>query len=132
VAATTAVGLGTAQSWRTLMRTFAQLTTSFVVFCNRVGVEESITFWGGSEVIAPSGEARFSAPLHDEGLFLVDVDLDELRRERIALPLLRDERPETVLRQLERIVMERAGIGPDDAAPDGRAAPADVTSRVAG
>ena len=27
------------------------LTTSFVVFVNRVGGEESITFWGGSEVI---------------------------------------------------------------------------------
>ena len=42
------VGLGTATSWRTMMRTYAQLTTSFVVFCNRVGVDESISFWGGS------------------------------------------------------------------------------------
>ena len=56
--ATNEVGLGTATSWRTLMRTYAQLTTSFVVFCNRVGVDESISFWGGSEVIAPTGEAR--------------------------------------------------------------------------
>ena len=39
------------------MRTYAQLTTSFVVFCNRVGVDESITFWGGSEVIAPERRA---------------------------------------------------------------------------
>ena len=37
LAATNEVGLGTATSWRTLMRTYAQLTTSFVVFCNRVG-----------------------------------------------------------------------------------------------
>ena len=55
LAATNEVGLGTATSWRTLMRTYAQLTTSFVVFCNRVGVDESISFWGGSEVIAPNG-----------------------------------------------------------------------------
>ena len=55
LAATNEVGLGTATSWRTLMRTYAQLTTSFVVFCNRVGVDESISFWGGSEVIGPSG-----------------------------------------------------------------------------
>lgn len=53
LAATNEVGLGTAASWRTLMRTYAQLTTSFVVFCNRVGVDESISFWGGSEVIGP-------------------------------------------------------------------------------
>ena len=119
VAATNEVGLGTATSWRTINRTYAQLTTSFVVFCNRVGVEESITFWGGSEVIAPSGEPRFSGPLHDEGLFLVDLDLGEVRRERVSLPLLRDERPETVLRQFERIVRSRAGIDPDGTdAPD--------------
>ena len=58
LAATNEVGLGTATSWRTLMRTYAQLTTSFVVFCNRVGVDESISFWGGSEVIAPTGAGR--------------------------------------------------------------------------
>ena len=70
LAATNEVGLGTATSWRTLMRTYAQLTTSFVIFCNRVGVDESISFWGGSEVIAPSGQAIFSAPLYDEGLYI--------------------------------------------------------------
>ena len=56
VAATDENGLGTATSWRTLMRTYAQLTTSFVVFVNRVGVEESVTFWGGSQVIDPAGD----------------------------------------------------------------------------
>ncbi len=112
VAAINEVGLGTASSWRSLLRTYAQLTTSFVIFVNRVGVEESFTFWGGSEVISPDGATIFQAPLLDEGLFLVDLDLAELRRERIAVPLLRDERPEIVLRQLERIVRERAGDVP--------------------
>jgi len=119
LAATNEVGLGTATSWRTLMRTYAQLTTSVVVFCNRVGVDESISFWGGSEVISPGGQALFSAPLWDEGLFTVDVDLADIRRERIALPLLRDERPELVARELARIVAERAGLASDSTAADG-------------
>src|SRR3954453_19540975 len=68
LASTNEVGLGTATSWQTLMRTYAQLTTSYVIFCNRVGVDESISFWGGSEVIAPSGVVLFSAPLFDEGV----------------------------------------------------------------
>src|SRR3954452_1980722 len=110
LAATNEVGLGTASSWRTLMRTYAQLTTSVVIFCNRVGVDESISFWGGSEVIAPSGRALFSAPFFEEGLFVVDVPLADLRRERLALPLLRDERPELQIRELSRIVNERAGL----------------------
>ena len=116
LAATNEVGLGTATSWRTLMRAYAQLTTSFVVFCNRVGVEESISFWGGSEVIAPTGEVVFGAPMYDEGLFMVDVSLGDVRRERIVLPLLRDERPELQIRELGRIVAERADLAPDTTA----------------
>ena len=126
LAATNEVGLGTATSWRTLMRTYAQLTTSFVVFVNRVGVEESITFWGGSEVIGPDGAALFSAPV--------------LRRRAVPgrgrpgrgpprpdqLPLLRDERPELEVRELARIVAERAGLAIDATADDDAEAGLDV------
>jgi predicted amidohydrolase len=119
LAATNEMGLGTASSWWTLMRTYAQLTTSFVVFCNRVGVDESISFWGGSEVVGPSGDTLFRAPMYDEGLFSVDVSLGDVRRERIALPLLRDERPELQLRELARVVAERAGMAHDTTAEHG-------------
>jgi predicted amidohydrolase len=122
------VGLGTATSWRTMMRTYAQLTTSFVVFCNRVGVDESISFWGGSEVIAPTGEVLLAAPLYDEGVFSVDIALGDVRRERIALPLLRDERPELQVRELDRIVAERAGLGTDSTAEPGSAPGLDVAT----
>jgi predicted amidohydrolase len=137
LAATNEVGLGTATSWRTLMRTYAQLTTSFVVFCNRVGVDESISFWGGSEVIAPTGAAMFSAPLYDEGLFTVDIAPADIRRERIALPLLRDERPELHIRELTRILDERAGLARDSTADAGAepgldVAPGDRTPRPIG
>ena len=119
VARTSEVGLGTADSWRALMRTYAQLTTSYVVFVNRVGVDESFTFWGGSEVIGPGGDQRFAAPLWDEGLFLVDIDLADVRRERISLPLLRDERPELLVREWRRLVAERAGLAPEPTAEAG-------------
>jgi predicted amidohydrolase len=126
LAATNEVGLGTATSWRTLMRTYAQLTTSFVIFCNRVGVDESISFWGGSEVIGPNGAAIFSAPLYDEGLFTCEIDPADVRRERIGLPVLRDERPELQLRELDRVVAERAGLARDSTAEDGAAPGSDV------
>jgi predicted amidohydrolase len=109
LAAVHAEGLGTAASWRTLLRTYAQLTTSVVVFCNRVGVDESISFWGGSEVIGPGGESLAQAPLYDEALVYAEVALDDVRRERIALPLLRDERPELLVR-------ERADLAQDTTA----------------
>lgn len=137
LAATNEVGLGTATSWRTIMRTYAQLTTSVVVFCNRVGVDELISFWGGSEVIGPDGAALFSAPLFDEGTFLVDVPTADIRRQRISLPLLRDERPEFGVRELARIVAERAGLAPDstaeaDAEPGLDVAPASPRPRPIG
>ena len=120
VAAVNETGLGTAGSWRSIVRTYAQLTTSFIVFVNRVGVDESITFWGGSEVVGPTGRTVFAAPVHDEGLYFASIDPSEVRRERIATPLLRDERPEVVMRQLERIIRDRAdsarGASTDQAA----------------
>jgi predicted amidohydrolase len=119
LARTSEVGLGTAASWRSLMRTYAQLTTSFVVFCNRVGVDESLSFWGGSEVIGPTGAPVFSAPMFEEGLYFADVELGDVRRERICLPLLRDERPELVAREWRRLVAERAGLAPDTTADQG-------------
>ncbi|HVQ22378.1 MAG TPA: nitrilase-related carbon-nitrogen hydrolase [Candidatus Saccharimonadia bacterium] len=128
VAAVHEVGLGTAESWWTLMRAYAQLTTSLVVFVNRVGVDESISFWGGSQVVGPGGDVRFQAPLYDEGLFLVDVDLADVRRERIALPLLRDERPEVIARQLDRVLRERAGEAVDQTAEVGSEPGLDVAS----
>lgn len=126
LAATNEVGLGTATSWRNLMRTYAQLTTSFVIFCNRVGVDESISFWGGSEVIGPNGAAIFSAPLYDEGLYTVDIAPADIRRERIGLPLLRDERPELQVREFARIVAERSGLAPDTTSEPGAAPGLDV------
>ena len=64
-------------------------------------------------MIGPNGGAILSAPLYDEGLFVTDISTADIRRERIALPLLRDERPEFQVRELSRIVAERAGLARD-------------------
>jgi hypothetical protein len=77
-------------------------------------------------VIAPSGQPLFTAPFFEEGLFTVEVPLADVRRERVGLPLLRDERPELVVRELSRIVAERAGLAPDTTADDGAEAGLDV------
>jgi predicted amidohydrolase len=95
-----------AAAWGHLNRAYAQLTTCFLCFCNRVGYEDGACFWGGSEVIAPSGEALASGPQLEETLLQVTVDRREVRRERIANPLLRDERLDLTLRELKRITRE--------------------------
>ncbi len=103
-------GLGSAASWGTLLRATAALTTSFVTFTNRVGVDESLIFWGGSRVIGPDGVMIAEAPLFEEALLLAEIDLDEVARARTALPLLRDERLELTRREYDRIIATRAGL----------------------
>lgn len=105
-------GLGSAASWGTLLRSTAALTTSFVAFTNRVGVDESLIFWGGSRLIGPDGVVIAEAPLFEEALLVAEIDLDEVARARNALPLLRDERLELTRREYDRIIASRAGLDP--------------------
>jgi hypothetical protein len=70
-------------------------------------------------VIGPTGAAVFSAPMFEEGLFFADIELGDVRRERIGLPLLRDERPELVAREWRRLIAERAGLALDTTADQG-------------
>jgi len=94
--------LGTAESCRLMDRFYAQYLTMYIVFVNRVGHEDGIAFWGGSEVVAPDGTVVARAPDFDEALLMADVDKDLVARERDRNPLIRDERPDLVIAQLMR------------------------------
>jgi predicted amidohydrolase len=88
---TPGAALGTAVSYDAMTRTYAQLTTSFVLYCNRVGYEDGVNFWGGSRVVDPDGKVCVEAGDGEE-LLWHRIDLHALRRVRLAYPLLRDER----------------------------------------
>ena len=45
-----------------------------MAFVNRVGVEDGVNFWGGSEIISPSGEVIKRASFFDEDFLFVDID----------------------------------------------------------
>ena len=83
---------------------YASLFTTFVANVGRVGFEDGISFWGGSTVFNPHGELIRRGPYHEESLELADLDSRQLHRARARLPLLRDERPELVHRELSRIL----------------------------
>ena len=94
--------LGTAESCRLMDRFYAQYLTMYIVFVNRVGHEDGIAFWGGSEVVAPDGSVVARAPDFEEALLMADVDKELVARERDRNPLIRDERPDLVIAQLGR------------------------------
>lgn len=94
--------LGTAESCRLMDRFYAQYLTLYVAFVNRVGHEDGIAFWGGSEVVAPDGTVVGRAPDFEEHLLVADVDRDLVGRERDRNPLIRDERADLVISHLAR------------------------------
>jgi predicted amidohydrolase len=97
-----------ARAWETINRAYAQLFTCYVLYANRVGYEDGACFWGGSEVIAPSGDTVAKAEYVSEAILVADIDHAEVRRARMANPLLRDERIDVTLQELERIKREGA------------------------
>jgi predicted amidohydrolase len=104
---TTDERLGTAESYRLVCRTYAQFLTTFFLYCNRVGFEDGANFWGGSMVIGPNGDIIAQHEDADEALVLATIDLADVRRERLANPLLRDERIELTINELRRVWHER-------------------------
>lgn len=87
----------------TVNKSYAALFGSFVVHSNRVGFEDGMNFWGGSTIFAPDGELVVQAPYFEESLTVASIDLADIRRTRKRIPLLRDERPELTLRELQRM-----------------------------
>jgi predicted amidohydrolase len=100
-----------ASTWERTIRNCGDLLTSYVIYANRVGYEDGACFWGGSEVVAPSGEPLAKARYLDEELLLTDLDAGGLRRARVANPLLRDERLDLTLQEIARIAEQRRTHG---------------------
>jgi len=94
--------LANALTVNTFLHAYAETLTTYVIFSNRVGVEDGITFWGGSCIINPDGTPLIVAPKFDETLTIGEVDTDAIRRARWRLPLLRDEQSELVRHELGR------------------------------
>ncbi len=96
-----------ASTWERVIRAYGDLFTCFVVYANRVGYEDGACFWGGSEVVGPTGQPLAKARYLDEELLVAEVEAGALRRARVANPLLRDERLELTLREMQRIIQGR-------------------------
>ena len=83
---------------------YASMFTSFVVHSNRVGFEDGLLFWGGATVCDPNGEIVAQGPYFEEALTVSCLDLNQVRRTRARLPLLRDERTNLVRNELDRLL----------------------------
>ena len=84
-------------------RAYARLLQVYIAFCNRVGFEDGVNFWGGSEVVGPDGSCVSSARLFEEDLIIADINDAALRRARRFSRHFLDDDPALVEKELERL-----------------------------
>lgn len=94
----------TSRMWELMGEAVSYFSTAFVVYANRVGSEDGVTFAGGSFVFAPGGRLLARASPVDPELLICSIDLAAVREARRRWLFKRDEKPEAIWRSLERIV----------------------------
>ncbi len=88
-------------------RAYARLLSTYVVFCNRIGYEDGVNFWGGSEIVGPDGTVLATAPVFEPGLISAVIDENAIRRARRFSRHFLDDDIGLVLSELRRIRNER-------------------------
>jgi predicted amidohydrolase len=83
---------------------YASIFTNYVIHVNRTGFEDGVTFWGGSSIFDPEGQLVAQGAYYEPDLVKAKLDLNQIRRTRIRLPMLRDERVQLTMRELVRII----------------------------
>ena len=85
-------GPGQHDAWRTVQRGHAVANGTFVAAANRIGVEGTVQFWGGSFVSGPFGDIVAEAPADTAQVLLADCDPGRIEAVRRHWPFLRDRR----------------------------------------
>jgi predicted amidohydrolase len=95
--------IGSERSWYSMLGTYAQFFTSFILFANRVGFEDGVTFFGRSALFDPFGRIQAQAKALETDMLTVHIENKRIRRARYMMPLLRDEDIDVTIRELSRI-----------------------------
>ena len=85
-------GPASSARWERLIRDIAEEHAVYVPFTNLVGTEGGKSFAGGAMIAGPKGDLRARAPLWDEAIVSLTIDLGDITRARADMPLLSDLR----------------------------------------
>jgi predicted amidohydrolase len=91
-------------------RAYARLLSTPVSFCNRIGYEDGVNFWGGSHVVGPDGTVLASAPLFEEALVTVEIRRSARDKARLMSRHFLDEDILLTQRELDRISKAQGGV----------------------
>ena len=90
--------------WELMGETISRFSTTFLIYCNRVGFEDGKSFAGGSFIYNPEGKQISRASYMDEDFLIKEIDLGELNQARKKLFYKRDNKPEVIWRSLDKVI----------------------------
>jgi len=90
--------------WQTIASTYSFLFSSYVACINRVGNEDSFTYWGNSSVTGPEGNAICTAPLFKPHVMDTVLDVTEVKRARLHSSHFLDEDLRLIGAELNEII----------------------------
>lgn len=91
-------------------KAYSRLLSSYMVFCNRVGFEDGVNFWGGSEIVDPFGNVNKAAKFFDEDLIFSEINLNSVRRSRQLARHFLDEDINMLRNEVELLQRELSEI----------------------
>jgi NAD+ synthase (glutamine-hydrolysing) len=93
------------ENFQIALRAQSRLLGLPTVYVNRVGTEEGLTFWGGSQVLDPQGDILCQLPEYESARSVCEIDLEATARARTRFPHLKEGRPDFILNELWRLRM---------------------------
>jgi len=104
-------GMSAEENWYGLLSNHSLLHGVITLYCNRVGTEDGITFFGGSAAFDPFVRFLVRGERFESRLVVIDVNPEDVRLARYQMPMLRDEDLELTAREIERILKRRSEGG---------------------
>ncbi|NTU91439.1 MAG: acyltransferase [Chlorobiaceae bacterium] len=98
---------GIVSQWQTIAGTSAFLFSCYVACVNRVGTEDSFTYWGNSSVTGPDGSVVANAPMFTEHAMDAIIDYSMVKRARLQSSHFLDEDLKLFSSELENIIGRR-------------------------
>ncbi len=96
--------LSTRESWHRMNQFYASMYGVYVLFVNRVGHDNGLEFWGGSQIVDPFGRVIAEGKIGDEDIVTAELDLAEVREARTVLHTVRDEDLRFIRRRLDDVL----------------------------
>jgi predicted amidohydrolase len=97
-------GFASSRMWELMGEAMGRFSQAFVLYSNRVGLEDGVAFAGGSFIFNPMGQRLAQAAYFHPELLVRELDMNEVRKARKNWPFKRDDKPEVTLEALQRIV----------------------------